>query len=141
MNGRPFGSGLRRTAQTAAEKSAFRRFLLFRNCFLLFLNCFSITATPPSPRRGCAVIFLPFFFDCLYDDRLHREILLHIRVITGERDRFAHRLRRPLRERALQARLPESAERILRSDDRSPCRRALLDRRGNHRPLAHSGEP
>ena len=57
MNGRPFGNGLRRTAQTASEKSAFRRFLLFRNCFLLFLNCFSITATPPSPRRGCAVIF------------------------------------------------------------------------------------
>lgn len=51
MNGRPFESGLRRTAQTAAEKSAFRRFFavseLFFTVFELFFHNRHAAFSPP----------------------------------------------------------------------------------------------
>ena len=54
MNGRPFGSGLRRTAQTAAGKSAFRRFFavseLFFTVFELFFHNRHAAFSPPRLR-------------------------------------------------------------------------------------------
>ena len=55
MNGRPFGSGLRRTAQTAAGKSAFRRFFavseLFFTVFELFFHNRHAAFSPPRLRE------------------------------------------------------------------------------------------